>query len=218
MNSMESEYIDVSLNVSPTMLTWPSDPGVEVLPHSRIAEGKSANVSDVHLGSHTGTHIDPPLHFIAEGTPIDLVSLDALIGSAVVADMRHVERDIGHAELDALDLPPKVERILFKTRNSELWREESPAFPESYVALTADGADWMVENDIRLVGIDFLSIEHRGTPGHPTHMKLLGAGIVIVEGLNLLEVEPGNYHLTCLPLKLAGGDGGPSRAVLRRLV
>jgi arylformamidase len=218
MERLDSEYIDLTLSVSPEMLTWPSDPGVELLPTSRISDGKAANVSELHLGSHTGTHIDPPLHFIADGTPVDLVPLEALIGPAVVADMRHVARDIGAAELDALELPPRAERILLKTTNSELWKQESPQFPESYVALTSDGADWMVEHEVRLVGIDFLSIEHRGTPGHPTHLKLLGAGIVIVEGLNLLAVEPGNYELTCLPLKLAGGDGGPSRAVLRRLV
>ena len=218
MERLVSEYIDVTLSISPEMLTWPSDPGVEFLPASRISEGRAANVSELHLGSHTGTHIDPPLHFIEDGTPIDLVPLEALIGPAVVADMSHVDKDIGAAELDALELPPRAERILLKTKNSELWMQESPQFPESYVALASDGADWMVQHEVRLVGIDFLSIEHRGTTGHPTHMKLLGAGIVIVEGLNLLEVEPGNYELTCLPLKLTGGDGGPSRAVLRRLV
>ncbi len=218
MDPLVSEYIDVTLSISPEMLTWPSDPGVDVVAASRISEGKAANVSELHLGSHTGTHIDPPLHFIADGTPVDLIPLEALIGPAVVADMRHVAKDIGSAELDALELPPRAERILLKTSNSELWKQESPKFPESYVALTSDGADWMVEREVRLVGIDFLSIEHRGTPGHPTHMKLLGAGIVIVEGLNLREVEAGNYELTCLPLKLAGGDGGPARAVLRRLV
>ena len=214
----DSQYIDVSLSIDPDMLTWPSDPGVEVRPASRISEGKAANVSELHLGSHTGTHIDPPLHFIADGTPIDKVALDDLIGPAVVADLRHVSRDIGRAELEALGLPPRVDRILLKTANSELWRQRSPQFPDSYVALTSDGADWMLEHEVRLVGIDFLSIEQRGAPGHPTHMKLLGAGILIVEGLNLMDVEPGDYELTCLPLKLAGGDGGPARAVLRRLV
>ena len=215
---MDSEYLDVSLSIGPKMLTWPSDPAVEILPASRISEGKSANVSELHLGSHTGTHIDPPLHFLPDGTPIDLIPPEAVIGPAVVADLRHVERDIGAAELESLELPPRVERILFKTRNSKLWSDPSPAFPESYVALTADGADWIVEREIRVVGTDFLSIEHRGTPGHPTHVKLLTAGVVIIEGLNLLDIEPGHYELTCLPLKIEGGDGGPSRAVLRKLV
>jgi len=215
---MDSDYIDVSLSVHPEMLTWPSDPGVEVLPASRISEGKAANVSALHFGSHTGTHVDPPLHFIAGGTPIDQIPPEVFIGPAVVVDLLHVARDIGAAELDALGLADDVERILFKTTNSELWREASPSFPESYVALTADGADWMVAHGIRLVGIDFLSIEHRGTPGHPTHNKLLGAGIVIVEGLNLGDVDPGNYYFTCLPLRLKDGDGGPSRALLKKLI
>jgi arylformamidase len=215
---MDSDYIDISLSIHPGMLTWPSDPGVEVLPASRISEGKAANVSELHIGSHTGTHVDPPLHFIPDGTPIDQIPPDVFIGSAVVADMLHVEKDIGAAELDALDLPDDVERILLKTTNSELWRDPSPSFPESYVALTADGAGWMVAHGIGLVGIDFLSIEHRGTPGHPTHVTLLNAGIVIVEGLNLGDVEPGNYYFTCLPLRLKDGDGGPSRALLKRLI
>lgn len=215
---MDSDYIDVSLSIHPGMLTWPSDPGVEVLPASRISEGKAANVSELHIGSHTGTHVDPPLHFIPDGRPIDQIPPEVFIGPAAVVDLLHVERDIGAAELDALELPEGVERILFKTTNSELWREDSPSFPDSYVALTADGADWMVAHGIRLVGIDFLSIEHRGTPGHPTHMTLLGAGIVIVEGLNLGDVEPGNYYLNCVPLRLKDGDGGPSRALLRKLI
>jgi arylformamidase len=215
---MDSDYIDVSLSIHPGMMTWPSDPGVEVLPASRISEGKAANVSELHIGSHTGTHVDPPLHFIADGTPIDQIAPEVFIGPAVVVDLLHVEKDIGAAELDALELPVEVERILFKTTNSELWREASPSFPESYVALTADGADWMVAHGIRLVGIDFLSIEHRGTPGHPTHVTLLNAGIVIVEGLNLADVEPGSYYFNCLPLRLKDGDGGPSRALLKKLI
>lgn len=215
---MDSDYIDVSLSIHRGMLTWPSDPGVEVLPASRISEGKACNVSELHLGSHTGTHVDPPLHFIAGGTPIDRIPPEVFIGPAVVADLVHVERDITAGEMDALGLPDDVERILFKTTNSELWREASPSFSESYVALTADGAEWMVAHGIRLVGIDFLSIEHRGTPGHPTHVTLLNAGIAIVEGLNLGDVEPGNYYFICLPLRLKDGDGGPSRALLKRLI
>lgn len=196
------------------MLTWPSDPGVSIDPASRISAGKAANVSELHCGTHTGTHIDPPLHFLEAGTPIDRIPLDALIGPAVVADLTSVRSDIGPAELESLNLAPGVERLLFHTRNSEFWREESPEFTEDYVAVTAEGADWLVKHGIRLVGIDYLSVEHRGTPGHPTHMTLLSAGVVIVEGMNLDGVESGEYTLACLPLKIVDGDGGPARALL----
>lgn len=209
-----STILDVSLPISPHMLTWPSDPGVSIEPASRISAGKAANVSELHCGTHTGTHIDPPLHFIADGTPIDRIPSEVLIGPAVVADLTGVRSTIGPEELESLDLAPGVERLLFHTRNSEFWRSESPAFTEDYVAVSADGARWLVDHGVRLVGIDYLSVEHRGTPGHPTHMTLLGAGVVIVEGLNLDRVAAGDYTLVCLPLRIAGGDGGPSRALL----
>ena len=206
--------IDISLGIHPKMLTWPSDPGVTIEPASSIAAGKAANVSKLTCGTHTGTHIDPPLHFLQEGAPIDKIPIDALIGPAVVADLTSVKSDIGPEELESLNLAPGVERLLFHTRNSEFWREESPAFTEDYVAVTADGATWLVDHSIRLVGIDYLSVEHRGTPGHPTHMTLLSAGVVIVEGMNLDGVAAGDYTLLCLPLRIAGGDGGPARALL----
>jgi arylformamidase len=208
------KMIDISLRIHPKMLTWPSDPGVSIEPASRISAGKAANVSELRCGTHTGTHIDPPLHFIADGTPIDQIPLEVLVGPAVVADLTSVQSDIGPSELDSLDLPAGTERLLFHTRNSDFWREESPVFTEDYVAVTADGAQWLVDHGIRLVGIDYLSVERRGTPGHPTHKTLLGAGVVIVEGMNLDGVAAGDYTLICLPLRILDGDGGPARAML----
>lgn len=208
------KILDISLGISPEMLTWPSDPGVSIEAWSRISAGKPANVSELRCGTHTGTHIDPPLHFLAEGTPIDRIPPEVLVGPAVVADLTSVERDIGAAELEGLHLPAGTERLLLHTRNSELWRDPSPKFTEDYVAVTADGARWLVDHGIRLVGIDYLSVEHRGTSGHPTHLTLLQGGVVIVEGVNLDGVPAGDYTLVCLPLKLVGGDGGPSRALL----
>jgi arylformamidase len=205
---------DISLGIHPKMLTWPSDPGVSIAPASRISAGKSANVSELHCGTHTGTHIDPPLHFIEGAPSVDRLPLDALVGPAVVADLTAVEHDIGADELESLNLAPGLERLLFHTRNSEHWREESPEFTEDYVAVTAGGARWLVDHGVRLVGIDYLSVEHRGSTGHPTHLTLLGAGVVIVEGLNLDGVPAGDYTLLCLPLKLVDGDGGPARALL----
>ncbi|MGQ0679322.1 MAG: cyclase family protein [Actinomycetota bacterium] len=214
---MAYEFIDVSIGIYPGMVTWPSDPGVSVERVSDMAQGKSANVSALCMGSHTGTHIDPPLHFIPEGMPIDRIPPETLVGPAEVVDFTHVPADIGAADLEAAGLPQGVQRILFKTRNSQIWRRPDPEFTEDYVALAPDGARWVVEHKVKLVGIDFLSIERRGTPGHPTHVELLSNEVVIIEGLDLSGVEPGRYELVCLPMKLIGGDGGPSRAFLRRI-
>lgn len=183
-------------------------------PASLIAQGDAANVSRLSFSSHTGTHIDPPHHFIDGGATIDELPLDALVGEATVADLRGCPGNVGAAELEGVGLEPGVTRLLLKTRNSEKWNPMPPEFPDEYVSVTREGAEWLVERSIRLVGIDFLGIEARGAPGHPTHKTLLEAGVVIVEGLDLSAVEPGNYQLACLPLRIEGGDGAPARAIL----
>lgn len=209
-----SRIIDISLGIGPDLLTWPSDPGVEIEPSARLSSGDPANVSLLRLGSHAGTHVDPPYHFIEGGATVETLSLDVLIGDAHVADLTGIEDPIGADELEALSLDDAVTRLLLKTGNSLLWAQPRADFPDVYASLTPDGATWIVENGIRLIGTDFLSIEARGAPGHPTHRTLLEAGIVIVEGLDLSRVEPGEYTLVCLPLKIVGGDGAPARAVL----
>lgn len=205
---------DVSLPIGADLLTWPGDPRIEVAPASRIAKGDAANVSELRFGSHTGTHIDPPFHFIDEGPRVDELDLETLIGEATVADLAESEMAILPHDLERLDLPQGTTRLLLKTRNSELWKSLPIEFPDSYVALSAEGAQWIVDRGIRLIGTDFLSIEKRGAPGHPVHMTLLGAGVVIVEGLNLFDVPAGNYRFVCLPLRIVGGDGAPARAIL----
>lgn len=159
--------------------------------------------------------MDPPIHFVADGATIDRVALDVTIGPAVVVDMRGV-RMIGERELEDVGVPEATERVLFLTDWSARWAEASPTFPTSYTALALDGARWLVERGVRLVGTDFISIENadagRGT--YPVHRELLGAGVVIVEGLDLREAPAGRYTLWCLPLKIRDGDGGPARAVL----
>ncbi len=205
--------IDVSLGIGPDLLTWPGDPGVSVEPAARLERGDPANVSELRLGSHTGTHVDPPYHFI-EGQPtVDGLPLATFFGRAIVADLTGAEA-IGAAELDALDLADGTERLLCKTRNSELWSRLPVAFPDDYVAVSPDGARWLVDRGVRLVGVDFLSVERDGPPDFPVHRTLLGAGAVIVEGLDLSAVRPGPYTLVCLPLKVVGGDGAPARAAL----
>jgi len=209
---------DVSLGVGPEMLTWPGDPPVEVDPAKRIAKGDSSNVSELRLGTHTGTHVDPPFHFVPGGATAESLDLTVLVGPALVADLRDAGASITPAELDALNIPEGTERVLFRTPNSELWSSGKPVeFPETYTALTPDGARWCVDRGIRLVGTDFLSIEQKGTPGHPTHVTLLEAGVIILEGLDLSAIDPGAYELAVLPLKILAGDGAPARAILRSL-
>jgi len=208
---------DVSLGIGPDMLTWPGDPPVEVDPAKRLAKGDPANVSELRLGTHTGTHVDPPFHFIDGGRTAEALDLTVLVGPALVADLRHAGPSITPVELDALALPDGTERILFRTPNSELWGRTPVRFPDTYTALTPDGARWCIDRGIRLVGTDFLSIERKGAPGHPTHVTLLEAGVIILEGIDLSAVEPGAYELSVLPLKILGGDGAPARAILRSL-
>jgi arylformamidase len=206
--------IDISLSIGPHLLVWPGDPPVEVTPRRQLAAGDSANVSEIRMGTHTGTHVDPPNHFLEEGHGIDRVPLDVLVGPVVVADGRHLDRPIGPSDLDGLAIPPGAERVLLRTANSELWRRKEVGFPDRYACLTPEGASWIVDRGIRLIGVDFLSVEQKGAAGHPVHHTLLANGVVIVEGLDLGEAAPGRYTLACLPLKVADGDGGPARAVL----
>lgn len=205
---------DISLPIGPDLLTWPGDPSVAVVPATRIARGDSANVSQIGMGTHTGTHIDPPFHFLDDGSKADQLDLDVLYGDAFVADLRTCEEEISPQDLKGIELPAGTTRILFRTTNSDLWRSLPMEFPADYVALSPEGAQWVIDQGIRLVGIDFLSIEKRGAPGHPTHTTLLLAGVVIVEGLDLSDVQPGVYTLACLPLKIVDGDGAPARAIL----
>ncbi|MGH2710329.1 MAG: cyclase family protein [Actinomycetota bacterium] len=206
--------IDISLGIGPNLLTWPGDPGAVVERAKKIEEGDAANVSELRLGSHTGTHVDPPVHFLPGEIGVDQLDLDVFYGPVAVADLTDVVGPIGADRLADLDLDVGVERLLLKTTNSELWRNPKPEFPEKYVSLGVDGAEWAVDRGLRLVGIDFLSIEVAVNGDHPVHRTLLGGGAIIVEGLNLSKVEPGDYVLSCLPLKILDGDGAPARAAL----
>jgi arylformamidase len=211
-----SRLIDVSLPIGADLLVWPGDPAVEVVPRLRIAAGDPANVSELRMGTHTGTHVDPPNHFVEGTTGIDRVPLEVLHGPVVVADARHLDRPIEPADLESLGLPDGAERVLLRTANSELWRRPPVAFPDVYACLTPESARWVVDRGIRLIGVDFLSVEAKGAEGHPVHHFLLENGVVLVEGLNLGDAEPGTCILACLPLRIVHGDGGPARAILIR--
>jgi arylformamidase len=198
--------IDISRPIGPDTPVWPGDPPVLIEPVASLEAGDLAAVSRLVLGTHTGTHVDPPAHFIAGGVTVDALPLDVLVGPAVVADLRGAP-SIEAAALEALALPAGTTRVLLKTASGVVDRG----------ALTAGGAQWLVEHGVTLVGVDTLSIEP-ATDEYPVHRILLGAGVVIVEGLDLTKADPGRYKLVCLPLRVTGGDGAPARAVLLREV
>jgi arylformamidase len=203
------EILDVSIPIRSRMPIWPGNAGVAMRRVEAIADGAVANVSAVDLGAHTGTHVDAPNHFL-EGEPgVDTVALEPLIGDAVVVDATAVQKTVDAAAVAALGVPAGTDRVLLKTRNSQLWERDE--FSDDIVALDESGARALLDLGVRLIGIDYLSI---GDPG--AHRALLGARTAVVEGLDLRAVAPGPYRLICLPLKLVGSDGGPARAVLLR--
>ncbi len=208
-------YYDITVPYTDRLPTWPGDPRPEITRLKSMARGDSGNVTHLSAGVHAGTHMDAPVHFLDGAPGMETLPLDALMGPAQVVTMPEADV-ITAAVLDAAAIPPDTERILFKTRNSALWDDPAHEFTPDFVAVSADGAGWLVDRGMRLVGVDYLSVEPFGSPGHPTHKTLLGAGMAIVEGLDLRAVEPGIYELACLPMKIVGSDGAPARVVLWR--
>jgi arylformamidase len=193
------------------MVVWSGDPPVRVEPRLRIAHGDEANVSELCMGSHTGTHVDPPYHFDDHGAKVDELPLESLMGPAWVHDVGCGTR------IRAVDLqqavPPGTGRLLLRTTNSALWHGKVQGFQQDFVTMELGAALWIVAQGIRLVGVDYLSVETPDSAGHRVHHALLEAGIVIVEGLDLSPLHSGWYNFYCLPLRVAGGDGAPARAV-----
>ena len=206
------KLLDVSVRLAPGMPTFPGNPEFELQPLKRIADGGSSNVSRLILGTHTGTHVDAPLHFLDDGPPVDALPLDLLVGRTRVVEVPG-RGGIGAAELAAAGLREDL-RVLLKTPNSALWN--SGTFHTDYAHVTEAGARYLVEQGVKVVGIDYLSIEQFKKPGAPAHRTLLSNGVIIIEGLNLSDVEAGMYEMYCLPLPVSGGDGAPARVVLKR--
>lgn len=205
---------DVTLTIAPELPVWPGDPPIELERISKIEVGDSANVSRINMTVHVGTHVDAPYHFLGGDTmTVDLLPLNILIGRAYVLQLPGNVDLITAEILERCEIPARTRRLLFKTRNSDLWRQPATGFQTDYVALSPDGAQYLVDRGIKLVGIDYLSIA-AFNEGAATHEILMRAGIVIIEGLNLSEVGQGRYSLYCLPLKISGSDGAPARVIL----
>jgi arylformamidase len=204
---------DVTVPVSETVPIYEGDPRVTIGSVSRIADGDAANVSNLCLGAHTGTHVDAPNHFI-DGTR----RLEDLDVSKMIGPCRVVEVDDGVMLVEPAHLPDLdgIERIVFKTRNSKFWSETSSGFRTDFTAVSTEAARAIAEAGIKLIGIDYLSIEVFGSKDHATHKTLLAKEVVILEGLDLRDVPPGDYEIVCLPLKYVGGtgDGSPARTIL----
>jgi arylformamidase len=208
---------DISVSVAPGETpTFPGDPGIEVSSWNSISRGDPANVTLLNFGAHTGTHVDAPAHFIEGAGVVASLPLETLLGEALVVEIPTDADAVEERHLNALG---GATRVLFKTRNSGFWDEPRGRFREDFTYITPGAARALVAAGVRLVGIDYLSVEKFGSEDYATHVTLLSAGVVIVEGLDLRAVAAGRYDLACLPLKLAAGsgDGAPARAVLRTL-
>jgi arylformamidase len=211
--TVDTRIYDVSMPIVTGGLIYPGNPAISITAQQAIAEGGSSNVSRLDFGSHTGTHVDAPKHFFDDGAGVDSIPLEILMGPARLLAFGDAVTSIGETELAAHELTG-VTRVLLKTRNSRWLATGSTEFHKDYTYLAPDGAEYLARLGVRLVGVDYLSVEQFHSGHHRTHRTLLGHGIVIVEGLLLNEPPAGDYHFRCLPLKLAGLDGAPARAVV----
>jgi arylformamidase len=207
-------WLDLSVPVVNGMVHWPGDPEFHINRVRDYATGDNLVLSHIDLGVHTGTHMDAPLHFIPGGATIDQIPLDATVGPARVIEITDPE-SVKPAELEAANIQPG-ERILLKTTNS-VGRWKTTEFQKDFVYISHEGAAYLASIPIRAVGVDYLSVGGFYKDGPETHRALLGAGIWVMEGLNLAALSAGSYELICLPLKLMGAEGAPARAIARML-
>ncbi len=214
MSRRNSEIIDISVSLSNNLVTWPGSPPVSIEQTMSFDRGDDHNVSRISAGVHIGTHMDAPSHFVRDGAAIDQVPLDATIGPARLLDLT------GRTVIERSDLEPHGieagQRVLLKTDNSSSDWSTKP-FNHDFAHLSTEAAQFLASCNVRLVGIDYLSVSGINKNEHEVHQAILGAGIWVIEGLFLKDVKPGDYELICLPLKIEGSDGAPARAVLRPL-
>ena len=211
-DSTKSQWIDISIQLCDAMMHWPSNPPISIKRVKDMEHGDTANLSEISMGAHSGTHVDAPIHFIQQGQGVDKMPLDTMVGRARVVEIKDTE-SIKPDELLQHRLR-RGERILFKTRNSShVWQTD--AFVEDFVFISDDAARFLAERGVRVVGVDYLSVGGFKDGSSYVHKTLLSGGVWIIEGLDLSKVSPGKYDLICLPLKLDHGDGAPARAILR---
>jgi arylformamidase len=203
---------DVTVPLRPGMATYAgTEPGPELHFHSLIRNGDSANVSALSLGSHTGTHVDSPDHFLDNKVTVERMPVEAMVGSAYVAQF-DVDSHITIADLERAAIPPGTTRLLAKTPNGSFCDDD--AFHPEFIGFADDAGDWLVDRGMVLVGIDYMSIERFHSPTHAVHHALLSKNVVIVEGLDLRGVPAGEYYMVCAPIKVVGADGAPARVYL----
>jgi arylformamidase len=204
--------IDISMPLKNGMVRWPGDPEVDIGLLASIEKGSVCNVTRMAMSAHTGTHMDAPRHFLEHGITMEQMPLEATVGRCRVVAIEDREA-IRRAELLACD-PQPGERLLFKTINSARCYQTDD-FYDDFVYLSNDGARLLAERQVRTIGVDYISIGGFHKDLVRTHLTVLGAGIWVIEGLNLAAVNPGVYELICLPLLIPGADGAPARALLR---
>ena len=208
-----SRLVDVSVLLAPGLATYPGNPELEITPIKRISAGDSSNNSRLVMGTHTGTHVDAPRHFFDGKPGVDALPLELLIGRARVIDLPY-RGGITEAHLKSAGLREDL-RVLIRTPNSALWNS-SEGFHTDYTYITEEAAKFLVDQGVKVVGVDYLSVEQFKKAGAPAHNVLLGNSVVVIEGLNLSDAEAGQYEMYCLPLRIADGDGAPARVVLKR--
>ena len=206
------KLIDITVPLDASLPVYPGNTPFQLEPIKRIADGGSSNVSTLHLSAHAGTHVDAPIHFIEGAAGAEALPLELLCGRARVIEVRS-RRGIGPDDLSSFDLSEDL-RVLLKTPNSQLW--SSSEFHPDYTGVTEAGARYLVDRGVKVLGVDYLSVEEFKKRGAPAHHVLLGGGTIVIEGLNLRDVEAGYYEMFCLPLRIVGSDGAPARVILRR--
>lgn len=204
---------DVTLTIREGLPVWLGEPEVTLHRVKKLEEGANDNVTYMAFAVHTGTHVDAPCHFLADEEGVDKLPLDVLVGEVTVVEMPDSVDQITAKEVSASGLVAGTERVLFKTRNSNYWIEGVDTFQTGFVGITEDGAQALVDLGVKLVGIDYLSIAPFKM-SRPTHLVMLKARMVVIEGLDLSSIKSGKYTLFCLPLKLANADGAPARVIL----
>lgn len=210
------KYIDISVPVSENTPVWQGDPPVKIHSGASIRAGDIANVSFLNMGAHTGTHIDAPVHFVEGRRGVDRLSLETLIGETRVVDFNGLTGEIHYDDFEKAGIPEGTSRLLCKTANSLLWSRFPGSFYKDFIGISESGAQWLVEHNVKLIGVDYLGVEKfdNVSAGAPAHHKLLEAEVVIIEGLDLSDVDEGTYGLICLPIRFKDLDGAPCRAIL----